>query len=149
MPLSDTLRTQLNAALRGGDTVRRDALRLLISSIHNAQIEAGHELDDDEVLRVLQREAKERRESIEEFRKGNRPDLVESEQRELAIIEEFLPAQMTDAEALEIVRSVIAEAGASGPRDLGKVMGPLMQRLGGRYDGRRANELVRELLGSG
>jgi uncharacterized protein len=149
MPMQETLRTELNAALRGGDTARRDTLRLLISSVHNAQIEAGHELNDDEVLRVLQKEAKERRESIEEFRKGNRQDLVDADQQQLEIIEGFLPAQMSEDEARAIVQSVIAEVGAAGARDLGKVMGPLMQRLGGRFDGRRANELVRELLGSG
>ena len=149
MPMQEILRAELNAALRGGDVARRDTLRLLISSVHNAQIEAGHELADDEVLRVLQKEAKERRESIEEFRKGNRQDLVDAEQQQLEIIEGFLPAQMTEDEAREIVRSVVAETGASSARDLGKVMGPLMQRLGGRFDGRRANELVRELLGSG
>ncbi len=148
MALEETLRSELNAALRGGDNVRRDTLRLLLSSVHNAQIEAGHVLDDDEVLRVLQKEAKERRESIEEFRKGNRQDLVDQEQQQLAIIETFLPAGMSEEEALAIVRSVIEETGASSARDLGKVMGPLMQRLGGRFDGRRANELVRELLGS-
>lgn len=148
MALEETLRSELNAALRGGDNVRRDTLRLLLSSVHNAQIEAGHVLDDDEVLRVLQKEAKERRGSIEEFRKGNRQDLVDQEQQQLAIIETFLPAGMSEEEALAIVRSVIEETGASSARDLGKVMGPLMQRLGGRFDGRRANELVRELLGS-
>ena len=149
MALQETLRGDLNAALRGGDVARRDTLRLLLSSVHNARIEAGHELDDDEVLRVLQKEAKERRESIEEFRKGDRQDLVDAEQQQLEIIETYLPAQMTEDEARAIVQSVIAEAGATSARDLGKVMGPLMQRLGGRFDGRRANELVRELLGSG
>ena len=149
MPMQETLRSELNTALRGGDVARRDTLRLLISSVHNARIEAGHELSDDEVIRVLQKEAKERRESIEEFRKGHRQDLVDAEQRQLEIIEGFLPEQLSEDEAREIVRSVIAEAGATSARDLGKVMGPLMQRLGGRFDGRRANELVRELLGSG
>ena len=148
MPMQETLRSELNTALRGGDVARRDTLRLLISSVHNARIEAGHELGDDEVIRVLQKEAKERRESIEEFRKGNRQDLVDAEQQQLEIIEGFLPEQLSEDEAREIVRSVIAEAGATSARDLGIVMGPLMQRLGGRFDGRRANELVRELLGS-
>jgi len=149
MPMHETLRNDLNTAMRSGDVARRDTLRLLISSVHNAQIDAGHELSDDDVLRVLQKEAKERRESIEEFRKGNRQDLVDAEQQQLEIIESYLPAQMTEEEARAIVQAVIAESGATSARDLGKVMGPLMQRLGGRFDGRRANELVRELLGSG
>lgn len=149
MPMHETLRNDLNTAMRSGDVARRDTLRLLISSVHNAQIDAGHELSNDDVLRVLQKEAKERRESIEEFRKGNRQDLVDAEQQQLEIIESYLPAQMTEEEARAIVQAVIAESGATSARDLGKVMGPLMQRLGGRFDGRRANELVRELLGSG
>jgi hypothetical protein len=149
MTIQQTLRAELAAAMKGREAARRDTLRLLLASLHNARIEAGHELSDDEAVRVLQREAKERRESIEEFRKGNREDLVESETQELAVIESFLPTAMSEDEALEIVRAVIAETGASNARDLGKVMGPLVQRLGGRFDGRRANELVRELLGSG
>ena len=108
----------------------------------------GHELADDESLKVLQREAKQRRDSIEEFAKGGRDDLVAKERDELGVIEGFLPAQMPEDELRAIVQSTIAEAGASGPDDLGKVMGPLMGKLAGRADGKLANQIVRELLAS-
>jgi len=146
MPLTETIRTELTTAMKAGDVPRRDALRLIVASLHNAKIAAGHDLDDDEAMRVLQREAKQRRDSIEEFRKGNREDLIRIEEAELAVISSFLPAEMTDVELHEVVRSVVDEVGATGPGDLGKVMGPLMARLGGRADGKRASAVVRELL---
>ena len=115
----------------------------------NARIEARHELDDGDAIAVLQREARQRRDSIEEYEKGGRDDLVRGEQEELEAITAFLPAGLTDDEVAELARAVIAELDAGGPGDLGKVMGPLMQRIAGRADGRRANELVRELLAAG
>lgn len=144
--LTEQIRNQMLDATRARDTVRRNTLRLLISAIQNGRIEAGHDLDDDETIRVLQKEAKQRRESIEEYRKGNREDLVAQEQQELDIIEEYLPTALTEDELRAIVQETIAEVGASGPDDLGKVMRPLMQKLAGRADGREANAIVRESL---
>lgn len=149
MPLAETFRTQLAEAMRSGDTLRRNTLRLVIASINNARIAARHELSDDEVLGVLRREAKQRRDSIEEYTKGKRLDLVAQEQAELEIIESYLPASVPDDDVRAAAVAVIAEVGASGPGDLGKVMRPLLQRLGGGVDGRRANEIVRELLAAG
>lgn len=148
MPLVETLRSELTVAMKAGDTRRRDMMRLLLAALGNARIEAQHDLSDDEAMRVLQREAKQRRESIEAYREGGRDDLVHVEQRELELIDSFLPASLSEQEASEMARSVIAEVGAAGPGDVGKVMGPLMKRIDGRFDGRRANELVRELLAS-
>jgi uncharacterized protein YqeY len=136
----------MTAAWKANQTDRRDALRLLIAALDNARIELGHPPDDDEAIRVLQKEAKQRRDSIEEYAKANRTDLVEKEQNELDIIEEFLPAQLSDDEIRDLAREVIADVGASAPSDVGKVMRPLMERVGGRADGRRANEIARELL---
>ena len=144
--LLDTIRSQMTAAMRSGDTQRRDTLRLLIAALDNARIAAGRDLSDEDALVALQREAKQRRESIEEYRKGGRDDLVEAEQQELVIIGAYLPSQLSEDELRAIVREVIAEHGASGPADLGAVMGPLMQRVRGRADGRQANAIVRELL---
>lgn len=149
MPMIEMLRTELNTAIRARDNVRRNTHRLLIAAFDNARIEAGHDLDDDEALRVLQREARQRRDSIAEFEKAGRQDLVDAEQRELDIISAYLPAELPDEELRAVVQEVVAEVGASGPSDMGKVMGPLMQRVAGRADGRRVNTLVRELLGSG
>ena len=148
MPIVETLRSELTTAMKTGDARRRDMMRLLLAALGNARIEAQHDLSDDEAIRVLQREAKQRRESIEAYRDGGRDDLVHAEQRELELIDSFLPAPLSEREASEMVRSVIAEVGAGGPGDVGKVMGPLMKRIDGRFDGRRANELVRELLAS-
>lgn len=148
MSIVETIRTEMTAAMRARDTLRRDTHRLLMAACGNARIELGHELSDDEALRVLQREAKQRRDSIEEYAKGNRQDLVDVEQQELDIIVSYLPAELSDDELDAIVREVIAEAGATAPGDMGKVMGPLMQRVASRADGRRVNELVRELLAS-
>jgi uncharacterized protein len=141
-----TIRQEMVAATKSGDRFRRDTLRLLIAAIENGRIEAGHELSDDETLKVLQKEAKQRRDSMEEYRKGGRADLVASEEAELAIISTFLPEQLDDAAVRRIVAETIAEVGATGPDDLGKVMRPLMQKLEGRADGRAANAVVRELL---
>lgn len=124
----------------------RDTLRLLIAAIENGRIDAGHELSDEETIEVLRKEAKQRRDSIEEYRKGNREDLVAVEQAELDIIQTFLPSQLDEAEVRRLIAETIAEVGAAGPDDLGKVMRPLMQKLGGRADGRAANAIVRELL---
>lgn len=144
--LLDTIRSEMTAAMRAGDTQRRDTLRLLIAALDNARIAAGRDLSDDDAVVALQREAKQRRESIEEYRKGGRDDLAESEQQELTIIEAYLPSQLGEDELRAMAREVIEESGASGPGDLGMVMGPLMQRVRGRADGRQANAIVRELL---
>ena len=144
--LLDTIRSEMTTAMRERDTQRRDTLRLLIAALGNARIAAGRELSDDDAIVALQREAKQRRESIDEYRKGARDDLAEAEQAELVIIEAYLPSQLGEDELRAMAREVIAESGASGPGDLGAVMGPLMQRVRGRADGRQANALVRELL---
>ena len=144
--LLDTIRSEMTTAMRERDTQRRDTLRLLIAALDNARIAAGRELSDDDAIVALQREAKQRRESIEEYRKGSRDDLVEAEQAELGIIEAYLPSQLGEDELRAMAQEVIAERGASGSGDLGAVMGPLMQRVRGRADGRQANAIVRELL---
>jgi uncharacterized protein len=147
MALTQTIQNEMTEAMRAGDAGRRDALRLLIAAFQNARIAAGHELADDEAIGVLQREAKQRRDSIVEYERAERADLVQREQEELAVIEGYLPQPLSDAELDELARVAIAEVGASGPGDLGGVMRTLMERVAGRADGRRVNELVRGLLG--
>ncbi|MDA1061504.1 MAG: GatB/YqeY domain-containing protein [Chloroflexi bacterium] len=144
--LAETLRAEMTAAMRARDTARRDTLRLLIAALDNARIAAGHELSDEESVVALQREARQRRDSIEEYGKGGRADLVASEQAELEIISAYLPEELTEEELSAAVDEVIAEVGASGAGELGKVMGPLMERVRGRADGRHVTALVRERL---
>ena len=147
--LADAIRSDMTEAMRAGDRTRRDTLRLLIAALDNARIAAGRDLDDGEAVAALQREARQRRDSIAEYRKGGRDDLVRREEDELAIVEAYLPDELTEDELRAAVDEAIAEAGASAPGDLGRVMGPLMARVRGRADGRRVNELVRERLAGG
>lgn len=146
MSLKERLSADLREALRQREERRRDALRLALAALHNAEIAAGRELDEAGVVAVLAREAKLRRESIEEFRKGGRQDLVEKEEGELAVLSAYLPQQASRDEIVDAARRAIQETGASGPKDIGKVMPVLMEQFRGRADGRAVNEVVRELL---
>jgi uncharacterized protein YqeY len=146
MATTESIREAMTTAWKGGDTVRRDTLRLMIASMENMRIELGRALEEPDVTRVLQKEAKQRRDSIEEYGKAKRQDLVDKEQAELDVIVEYLPQQMSEDELRSIVKSVIDEAGATSVNDLGKVMRPLMARLAGRADGSAANAIAREIL---
>lgn len=132
--------------MRQREVLRRDVIRMALAAVRNAEIASREELDEPGVLGVLSKEAKQRRESIAEYRKAGRDDLAEREEAELAIIAAYLPQQLSRDEIAEAVRTVIGETGASGPQDIGKVMPPIMQQLKGRADGRAVNEVVRELL---
>lgn len=147
MSLKEQLESEVREAMRQRDGRRRDVLRFTLAALHNAEIAAKEELDDAAIEGVLAREAKRRRESIEEFGKAGRQDLVEKEEAELAVLSPYLPQQPSREEIVEAARAVIQETGASGPKDLGKVMPALMRQFSGRADGREVNEVVRELLG--
>ncbi|HBY98762.1 MAG: GatB/YqeY domain-containing protein [Ardenticatenaceae bacterium] len=146
MSTKEQFQNDLKQALRNRDTVRRDALRLLLGAVKNAEIEKGGELTESELNALLHKQAKQRRDSITEFERGGRADLVAHEQAELAVIESYLPRQMTEEEIRRAASAQIAAAGASGPRDMGKVMGPLMGQLRGRADGATVQRIVRDLL---
>jgi hypothetical protein len=146
--LKQKLTEDLKQAMRSGDTVRRSALRLLLSAIGNAEIARQRSLDDADILGIIAKEVRQRRESIEAFKQGNRQDLVDQEEAELAVLQEYLPQQMTREEIVEAARRVIAEVGAEGPKDKGKVMPRLIAELKGRADGREINAVVSELLSS-
>ncbi len=146
MTLKEQLAADLKDAMRGGEDRRKIALRMATASIHNAEIAAGKTLDDAAILQILMKEVKQRRDAIEEFRKGRRADLVANEEAEIAVLSRYLPAQLSPDEIAAEARRVIEETGASGPADKGKVMGPLMKRLAGRADGRAINEAVTALL---
>jgi uncharacterized protein YqeY len=128
------------------DTERRDALRLLLSSLRGAEKELQRPLSDEEELQVLQRERKRRIEAAEAFRSGDRPDRAASEERELAILEEFMPEPLTEDELEEIVDDAIAENGATSMRDFGRVMADVMPQVSGRADGSVVSQLVKEKL---
>ncbi len=146
MTLQSRITSDLHQAQKRGDKQRMSALRLIKAGIKNAEIEKGSVLDDAGVIDVISREVRQRRESIEGYKKGNRGDLVEKEETELAVIQEYLPEQMTREEIVDIVRKVIAEAGAVSPGDKGKVMSKVMPQVKGRADGREVGAVVDELL---
>lgn len=147
MSMNERLAADLKDAMRQRDELRRSVLRMTLAALHNAEIAArGQPLDEAAELAVLTKEAKQRRESIEEFRKAGRPDRADQEEAELAILAGYLPEQVGRDEIVSAARAVIAETGASGARDIGKVMPVLMERLRGRAEGREVSEVVRELL---
>jgi hypothetical protein len=145
--LKKRLSDDLKQAMKSGDTVRRDTIRLLISSVNNAEIAKQAPLTDADILGVIARDVKRHQESIDAFKKGNRPDLVAKEEAEMAILQAYLPKQMTRDEVVAAAREVIAAVGAKGPGDKGRVMQQLMPRLKGKADGKEINEVVTELLG--
>ena len=146
--LKQKLTDDLKQAMRSGDNLKRSTIRLLMSAINNAEIARQATLEDADILGIIAREVRQRHESIEAFKQGNRPDLVTQEETELAVLQQYLPPQMTREEIVEAARRVIAEVGAEGPGDKGKVMPKLIPQLKGRADGREINAVVSELLGS-
>jgi uncharacterized protein YqeY len=146
MTLRSRLEEDLKAAMRAREAVRRDTIRYLLSEVQKAEKAEQRDFDDEEVLRVLGRQAAQRRESIEAFAKGGRQDLVDKEEAELEIILEYMPEQMSEEQIAELVQAAIEEVGASGPQDMGKLMGRLMPQVRGKADGRTVNEIVRRLL---
>ncbi len=145
--LKDRIQSDLRAAMLARDEPRKAALRMLTAAIKNAEIEAGDELAEGDLLVVVQRQVKQRRESIVEFRKGGREDLVEREEIELEAFAGYLPEEASREEIEEAARATVEETGASGPRDIGKVMPVLIKRFQGKAGGRVISEIVRELLG--
>lgn len=149
MTLRERLHAEMTDAMRAHDALRRDVLRMAQASVYAVEKREHRELSDDEVLGVLAREVKTRRESVEAFRAGGRPDLAEKEEAEIAILVVYLPQQLTDAELRALVDAAIAATGATSPKDLGRVMGRLSAETRGRADGRRVSALVAETLASG
>ena len=148
MSLQDRIQSDIAVAMRGGDGLRRDVLRMVSSAAYNVEKRQGRPLTDDEYLGVLSREVKTRRESVEAFRSGGREDLAAKEEAEIAILGDYLPQALTEAEVAELVREAVAATGATSARDMGKVMGWLAPKTRGRADGKRVSELVVQALAS-
>lgn len=144
--LKQKLTDDLKEAMRGGDRVKCSVIRLVMAAIKNAEIARQAELNDGDVLGVIAKEVRQRQESIEAFKQGNRQDLVAQEEVEMAILNKYLPQQMTREEIVVEARQVIEQVGAQGPGDKGKVMPQLIAKLKGKADGREINAVVTELL---
>jgi uncharacterized protein YqeY len=140
--LKERLQAETTAAMRSGDALRRDTLRMVQNSAYNLEKKSGQPLSDEELLAVVSREVKTRRESVEAFRKGGREDLASKEEAEIAILAEFLPEQLSQAELTSLVDQALQATGAETPRDLGKVMGWLAPHTRGRADGKVVSGLV-------
>ncbi|HUT67866.1 MAG TPA: GatB/YqeY domain-containing protein [Dehalococcoidales bacterium] len=136
----------LKQAMKSGDTVKRNTIRLLIASVNNAEIAKQAALDKGDILGVIARDVKRHQESIDAFKLGKRQDLVDKEEAEMAILQGYLPKQMTREEVVAAAKEVIGVVGAQGPGDKGKVMKELMPKLKGMADGKEINEVVTELL---
>ena len=142
----DTIEDEIKEAMRSRDEARRDALRLIVNALKNSEKELQRPLSEDEELQVMQRERKKRVEAAEAFRTGGREEQAEAEERELAILEEFMPEPLTEDEIEEIVDDAIAEVGATSMADLGRVMADVMPQIAGRADGSVVSQIVREKL---
>jgi len=149
MSLQTDIESAMRAGMKAGDAQRVSTLRMVLAAAHNRQIELGHELTDAEVVEVLDRQVKQRRESVELYRGGGRDDLADAEEAEITILREFLPEPLTDAEVEQLVREAVAATGATSPADMGKVMGALVPQTKGRADGKLVSDLVRRLLSEG
>lgn len=147
MTLKEQITDDMKAAMRTGDSETRDTLRMLLAAIKQVEVDTKQDnLNEADVLAIVNKQAKQRRESITEYESAGRADLAAVEVTELAIIERYLPQQMSRAEISSLVTKVIAEVGANGAKDKGKVMGRLMPQVKGKADGRLVNEVVTELL---
>lgn len=146
MSLLNRLTEELKEALRAGNHTKLSVIRLLKSSIKNREIEKMAPLTDEEIIDIIMTALKQRRESIEQFQKGGREDLVQKEKSELEVLQTFLPQQLSEEELAGEIQAVIREVGASSPKDMGKVMKILMIRLKGRAEGTKVSSLVKELM---
>ncbi|MCL5884397.1 MAG: GatB/YqeY domain-containing protein [Deltaproteobacteria bacterium] len=146
MGLKERLHADMQKAAKGRDPLALSALRMALAAIKNREIEIRGVLADEAVLKVLGTMVKQRREAIDLYRKGNRPELAEKEEKEIEVLSAYLPKGLSEAEVEALAHEVIAAAGAQGPGDVGRVMKELMPKIAGRADGKAVGEIVRRLL---
>jgi uncharacterized protein YqeY len=146
MALKSRFEAEMKSAMKGKDRERLSVLRMIRSEIKNLEIQEGHPLEDPAILTLISKAAKQRRESIAQFQKGGRDDLVQKETRELQIILEYLPQQLSADELRQAIEKAVAAVGATSVKDMGAVMKQVMADVGGRADGKEAQQLVRALL---
>jgi len=149
MNLNERLTEDMKAALKAGPAgkARLETIRFLRAAVKNAEIEKHAPLSDDEILGIIQKQVKQLKESMADFERSSRKDLIERAQAEIDVLSDYLPKQLTADEVRDLARKVIAEVGAQSVKDMGKVMGPLMAQTRGRADGKMVQQIVRELLG--
>jgi len=146
MNTKDQLQKDLKKAMLSQDAERKATIRMSLSAIKNAEIDRGRELEDSEIQAILQKEVKSRRETIEDAKRAQRPDIITGTEAEIEILETYLPQQLSHEEIETLVREAIDEVGATSPREIGQVMKVLMPRVRGQADGNQVNQIVRQLL---
>ena len=146
MNTKDQLQKDLKKAMLSQDAERKATIRMSLSAIKNAEIDRGRELEDSEIHAILQKEVKSRRETIEDAKRAQRPDIITGTEAEIEILETYLPQQLSHEEIETLVREAIDEVGATSPREIGQVMKVLMPRVRGQADGNQVNQIVRQLL---
>jgi uncharacterized protein YqeY len=146
MDILAKLNEDMVTAAKAKDKIRLSAIRLLKTALHNKEIDLMRPLNETETMQILSGLVKQRKDSIEQFAKGGRPDLVEKEEAELKILQDFMPAQMSDEEVEALIKKAIADVGAASVKDMGKVMKVLMPQITGKADGKAAGEKVKALL---
>ena len=146
MTLKNRLNDDLKDAMRKGEVTKRATIRLMLSALRNEEIAQQKELADDDILQVINKQAQQRRESIEAYKSAKRDDLVDKEQAELDIIALYLPEPLSEVEVMQIIEETITGLGASGPQDMGKVMVKIISQTRGRADGKEISSKVAELL---
>lgn len=146
MDFDDVLKREMAAAAKAQDKLRLSAVRLIKTALHNREIDLKRKLNETEVLQLLSTMVKQRKDSIDQFRKGGREDLAEKEESEVKVIMEFMPRQMSEEEIAKEIEQVIQQVGATGIKDMGKVMKDLMPRLTGKADGKKVGEMVKARL---
>ncbi|HWI63475.1 MAG TPA: GatB/YqeY domain-containing protein [Symbiobacteriaceae bacterium] len=149
MSLGERLTEDMKAAMKAGPAgkVRLDTIRFLKAALKNVEIDKKAALTDEDILGVITKQVKQLKDSIDEFEKAGRNDLSEKAKAEVEVLSGYLPQQMSEAEVRDLARQIVADVGAQGPKDMGKVMGPLVARTKGRADGKLVQQIVKELLG--
>jgi len=146
--LRQDIHKDIAVAMKAGEKERLSTVRMLMSAIKYKEVDAHRELTDEETIAVISTLVKQRQDSIEQFTKGNRLDLVEKETKELEVLRTYLPPQLTEAEVRDIIKKAVAETGATGQKDMGKLMKVIMPQVKGKADGKLVNDIVKEALGS-
>ncbi|MCD4757471.1 MAG: GatB/YqeY domain-containing protein [Arcobacteraceae bacterium] len=147
MSLKEQLKSDLKDAMRTKDILKRDTIRAINTMIKQIEVDQRVELNDEDVIKLIQRGIKQREEAISQFKEASRDDLVKNEQDQIGIFELYLPKQLTDDELQTIIQAIITEVGATTMKDMGKIMNPAKEKIGGSADGKRINEMVKKLLG--
>jgi uncharacterized protein len=147
MGLKEQLKSDLKDAMRAKEVVKRDAIRAINTMIKQIEVDQRIELDDTEIIKLIQKGIKQREEAIEQFKTASRDDLVANEQAQIDVFSLYLPKQLSDAELEKAMSEIIKEVGAQSMKDMGKIMNPAKEKLGGSADGKRINEMVKKLLG--